>query len=69
MHPDTTSNRERFLNIDQVCDQVGAGRTTVYEMVKKGDFPKPLKFSRRAVRWTESSVQAWIRTRIEKHAH
>jgi len=43
---------------------VGLGKSSIYEGVKAGTFPSPVKLSRRAVCWSSVSVDAWISERI-----
>jgi prophage regulatory protein len=50
---------ERLLRLPQVLDMVGLGKTMVYEMVKKGEFPQPRKVRHLSV-WVESEVQTWV---------
>jgi prophage regulatory protein len=40
------------------------GKSSVYEGVKNGTFPAPIKLSRRAVCWPESRIAAWVDERI-----
>jgi prophage regulatory protein len=44
---------------------VGLRKSSIYEKVKTGEFPSPVKLSRRAVCWPASSVDAWIADRIK----
>lgn len=55
---------ERLLRRKEVEDRVGLARSTIYEMMSKGQFPKPVKLGLRAVRWREDDVDAWIAARI-----
>ena len=38
------------------------GRATLYRLVTKGDFPKPIKIGRRSL-WLRREVLAWIEER------
>ena len=42
----------------------GLGRSTLYEHVKQGLWPKPVKLSARAVGWPDDEVDALISARI-----
>jgi prophage regulatory protein len=44
----------------------GLPRSTLYHKIDKGEFPKPIPLSARAVGWLESEINAWIKTRIQK---
>lgn len=51
---------ERLLDYAEVGRRLGLGRTQLWAMVKRGEFPAPLRIGR-ARRWQESTVDDWIR--------
>jgi prophage regulatory protein len=55
---------ERLLRLKEVLRQTGLGRTSLYEKMKAGDFPKQVKLGPKASAWPESAVQAWISGRV-----
>ena len=58
---------ERFLRRDAVEQATGLKRSTIYELVAKGEFPRPIKITGgRAVGWLESEVAAYQKTQIAK---
>ncbi len=42
-----------------VIDRVGVSRTTLYEMIKAGEFPQPIRVRGRVL-WPEQAVEDWI---------
>ena len=52
--------RDRLIRISEVCHITGLGKTSIYDLMKKGLFPVRIKFSARAAMWPESAVMAWI---------
>ena len=42
----------------------GLACSTIYEQMKKGTFPKPIKLGERAVGWRMSEINAWLEQRI-----
>ena len=53
-----------FLRLNAVCDLVGLGKTTVWNLSRNDpDFPKPVKLSARCTAWRADEVQAWIDSR------
>lgn len=38
-------------------------KSTLYEMMKDGRFPRPVKLTDRAVAWRSEDVAAWISSR------
>jgi prophage regulatory protein len=56
---------ERLLKIGEVMKLTGLGRTAIWELERRGEFPKRVKLSTRgrAVRWRASEVARWIAER------
>jgi prophage regulatory protein len=46
----------------------GLSRSTIYEWMKRGEFPQPVKLGARLVAWREADVIAWIESRETKAA-
>jgi prophage regulatory protein len=42
----------------------GLPRSTLYAKIAKGEFPKPIKLSERAVGWLEQDIADWQQERI-----
>ncbi|WP_084813532.1 helix-turn-helix transcriptional regulator [Desulfogranum japonicum] len=55
----------RILRMDQVLERVGLGKSTIYERIKEGTFPRQIKLGQRAVGWLEHEVDAWLLSCIE----
>ena len=53
-----------LLRIREVCRRTGMSRTTVYDRISKGAFPKPLHLSSRLVVWPSYDVDEWINRTI-----
>ncbi|MDO8287551.1 MAG: AlpA family transcriptional regulator [Rhodoferax sp.] len=64
----TTSEPQRLLRLPQVEALVGIRKSSIYEGVKAGTFPAPVKLSRRAVCWPAAAIDAWITERINAGA-
>lgn len=58
-----TSKPERMLKLKDVKEQVGFGTTAIYERIKAGTFPAPVKIGY-ASRWPESEIQDWIAKQV-----
>lgn len=57
--------RNKILRIRSVQEFTGISRSSIYEKISQGEFPKPISLGSRSVGWLESDVQAWIDYRIE----
>ena len=49
----------RYLRLPDVKAETGLGKTTIYQLIGEGAFPKPVKISSRAVAWREGAIEAW----------
>lgn len=56
--------RDRLLRLAEVESLVGAKRSTIYQLMKEGKFPKQITVSRRFAAWPESAVLQWVQDRI-----
>ena len=54
-----------ILRRRQVEQRTGLSRSTLYQYMKDGYFPKPVPLGPRAVGWLESEVSDWITMRIK----
>ena len=55
---------ERLLSLPEVEQQTGLKKTKIYGLIRLGEFPPPIRLTRRASRWPASQVQGWIADRI-----
>lgn len=54
---------ERHLRRRAVEDITGLSRSTIYDMMSRGEFPRPVKLTAKAVGWPEGAVAAWLESR------
>ena len=48
----------KFLKLPEVQLRTGKSRSAIYQGVKDGTFPKPIKLGPRAVGWIEAEIDA-----------
>jgi prophage regulatory protein len=53
-------SQQGFLNVKQVADLLVVAVSTIWLWVKEGKFPKPIKFGKRATRWSIEKVQGFV---------
>lgn len=41
----------------------GLSRSTIYDLMSKGQFPRPVKLTGKAVGWPESALSDWLNSR------
>lgn len=54
----------RIIRLSVVIETTGLARSTIYKLIKSGEFPRPVPLVGRSVGWLESEVQEWIKGRI-----
>ena len=54
---------DRFLSAEELERKLGMHRTTIYRAVKAGTFPPGRQLGPQTVRWLESEIDAWMRSR------
>jgi len=54
-----------ILRLPVVKGRTGLSRSSIYERIAKGTFPKPISLGTRAVGWLEAEVDDWLRQLIE----
>ena len=55
-----------ILRLKQVKDRIGLSRSTIYQYIKDGEFPSPIRLGSQAVGWLEAEVNRWLCQQIEK---
>ena len=48
----------------QVEAITGLKRSSIYALMQRGEFPRPVKLSARSVGWPLTAVEEWIRVRM-----
>lgn len=54
---------QRLIRLPEVRAMVGLGTTSIYDKIKKGEFPTQVKLGRLSG-WVEAEVQEWISRQI-----
>jgi len=59
-HPASPLPPTGFLRLPEVLKLIPLSKTTFWEYVRRGKFPKPIKLSERASAWLASDIQKLI---------
>lgn len=59
------SQPQSLLPIRSVQAQTNLGRTKIYELIRKGEFPAPIKLGARTARWPAAVIDDWIQKKID----
>lgn len=57
----------RLFRLPTVIRMTGLGRSTIYRMIAKKQFPGPVRLGDRAVAWRQIDIDQWIDDRTEAH--
>jgi prophage regulatory protein len=61
-----TLNTERMLRTEEVSDQTGLSKTSIYRFQRTNFFPRSVAVEGRSRRWRESDIQNWIEESIRE---
>ena len=53
----------KILRLPEVIDRVALRKTAIYAAIKRGDFPQPVRLSKRAVGWRLADIERWAANR------
>jgi prophage regulatory protein len=56
--------RDRLLRLEAVEALVGLRKSTIYLLMKRGEFPRCVQLTARCVAWPESKVLQFVQDRI-----
>lgn len=54
-----------LLNLQEVTKLLKIPKSTLYHLMRKNRFPKPLKLSERKIAWRVSKIKKWLE-KLEK---
>jgi len=68
-HAKTESNpsSSRIVRLPTVMRMTGLGRSTIYRMIARQQFPGPVRIGDRAVAWRQDELDSWINARPRTH--
>jgi prophage regulatory protein len=55
----------RILRLKAVADKIGTSSRTVYNLINRSDFPRPISVGMKSVGWIESEIDNWLMARID----
>ena len=55
----------KILKISQVVAQTTLSKSSIYDFIKRGKFPPPVRLSERSVGWLACEVEGWLEQRAQ----
>ena len=59
----TGEKMERILRIKDILKITGMSNSTIYELIKSNEFPRPKRLGKRAVGWLPEDIKNWLDSR------
>jgi prophage regulatory protein len=56
--------RDRLMRLPEVEETTGLKKSTIYLLMKRGEFPRSVQITARCVAWPESRVLSFVQERI-----
>lgn len=63
-HTTTTTSDLRFIRVREASKKTGLSKSSLYDLMARGEFPKVIRLGGRSVALIESEVDAWMAERI-----
>jgi prophage regulatory protein len=54
---------EKYLRRPAVEAMTGLSRSTIYNLMNRREFPRPVRLTKKAVAWPESTIAQWLASR------
>ena len=51
----------RYMRLEDVVHTTGVGKSTLFNLIKRGEFPAPIRVLPNTSRWLSDEVQEWIK--------
>ncbi len=59
---------EKYYRRREVETLTGLSRSSIYDMMDKGTFPRPIRIGKRSVAWRETDIAKWQAQRVHDAA-
>ena len=54
----------RYIRMKETCHKTGLSKSSIYDLMNAGTFPKTIKLGGRSVAFVEAEVNAWMEERL-----
>jgi len=55
--------KSRILRLPEVIEAVSLKKSTIYDLIRRGVFPVPIRLGLRSVGWYETEINDWLQNR------
>jgi prophage regulatory protein len=53
------------MRLKEVTEKTGLAKSTVYNLISQGKFPKQIDLGARSVGWVDTEIEEWLLAKIE----
>lgn len=50
----------KIIRADELAQELGVSKTTLWRMQQRNELPRPLQLSRRLTGWRRSQIEKWL---------
>ena len=54
----------RIMRLKEVIEKTGLSRSTIYNLISQGKFPKQIELGARSVGWVDTEVDEWLKAKV-----
>lgn len=58
-------SKRQIMRLPRVMEATGLGRSSIYNKMEEGDFPKSRRISVRAVGWDSLEIEEWVESKLD----
>lgn len=62
------SNKRHIMRLPEVVAATGYKRSSIYNFMEEGSFPKSYAIGKRAVGWDSVEVEKWVKSKLRKRS-
>ena len=55
----------RIMRLKEVIEKTGLSRSTIYNLISQGKFPKQIDLGARSVGWVDTEIEEWLLAKME----
>jgi len=54
----------RIMRLKEIIEKTGLSRSTIYNLISQGRFPKQIELGARSVGWVDAEIDEWLETKV-----
>jgi len=54
----------RIMRLKEIIEKTGLAKSTVYNLISQGKFPKQIDLGARSVGWVDTEIEEWLEAKI-----